>query len=580
MSEKKKAKKSGALPLILLAVVAGIAWGGFREDGWFRGTAAEQIAGAKVRRGPLLVTVSQRGHLGAKNSAKVVSEMEGRNPIIWLIEEGTTVKPGDLVAELDSAALEDRIVEQDISLDGANASMTKAEQELEIQKSQNFSDFEMAKQKLELAERERKKYVKGDWVASTKKFEEEILKAQADATQAEDNSEWTKKLFEAGFETETKKTEDEIRATNANIALEQRKRDKQIGIDHTHPMEMLKMDSAVAEAERELERVELQNQARLVDKEQALRSTTTRYELEQEKTDKLRDQFSKTRLIATADGIVVYSREEGSWRGDGEIIREGTEVRERQELLTIPQAGGMIAEASLHESVIKKVKSGMPATIRVDAIPGQEFDAAVSFVALLPDKGSRWSNPDLRVFRTTVEIINGSVEMRPDMSCQVEILVEQIDDTLFVPMQAVFPSGGGSICFVDGEAREVETGQSTNKWIQILSGVEEGETVWLSAPTGFVPEPAPEAERDPESPGDGAQGPSGAGQMPGGAGQMPGGAGQMPGGAGQMPAGAGQRPEGTGKMPGGAGKKPPGTGRPGGGNSERPTGGHGGGGGK
>ncbi len=548
MTDNKKSKNNRALPIILLAAIAGIAWGGLREDGWFRGEPTVDVLGATVQRGPLRVSVMQRGNLGAKNSARVVAELEGRNQIIWLIDEGKSVVAGELVVELDSAALEDRIVEQSIKLDGIQAELTKSEQELEIQKSQNDSDIAMAAQKLELAEREREKYVLGDWVAATKKFDEEILKAEADYTQAENTREWTQTLYDAGFETETKNAEDIIRATNAKIALEQRKRDKDIGLEFTNPMEMLKLDSAIVEAEREVARVNLQAQARLVDNEQAVRSSRTRYDLEFEKHEKLKDQISKTKLYASADGMVVYSREEGGWRGDGDIIREGTEVRERQEIMTIPQAGGMIAEASLHESIIKKVKNGMPAVIRVDAIPGQEFTAAVSFVALLPDKGSRWSNPDLRVFRTTVEIIEGSLEMRPDMSCQVEILVEEIEDTLFVPMQAVFPSGGKSVCFVNGEARKVETGQNTNKWMQILAGLEEGEIVALSPPSGFVPEPAPEMKRGPAGPGDGAQRPSGD------AASKPGGSGMRPGGSSGRPAGSGGRPSGGGQKGGGGGK--------------------------
>jgi multidrug resistance efflux pump len=73
-------------------------------------------------------------------------------------------------------------------------------------------------------------------------------------------------------------------------------------------------------------------------------------------------------LYAPDDGIIVYARAQG--RRSEEIIEEGTMVRERQELLSIPKRGGMMAEISLHESVLKKVAEGQECRVVVDALPG------------------------------------------------------------------------------------------------------------------------------------------------------------------------------------------------------------------
>jgi len=48
----------------------------------------------------------------------------------------------------------------------------------------------------------------------------------------------------------------------------------------------------------------------------------------------------------------------------------------------------MIAQASIHESVLKMVSPGLPCAVNVDAIPGVEFHGKVQYVALLPDKGN------------------------------------------------------------------------------------------------------------------------------------------------------------------------------------------------
>jgi hypothetical protein len=75
------------------------------------------------------------------------------------------------------------------------------------------------------------------------------------------------------------------------------------------------------------------------------------------------------------------------------------------------------------------------------------------------------------------------------MSCHIEILVDMIEDTLYVPLQAVYPSSGRNLCWVQRgeeiEERSVEVGQHNEKWVQILSGLSEGETVLLSPPPGY-----------------------------------------------------------------------------------------------
>jgi len=196
-------------------------------------------------------------------------------------------------------------------------------------------------------------------------------------------------------------------------------------------------------------------------------------------------------------------------RGNREPIAEGTQVRERQEILSIPSAAGMVAQASLHESVLKQVRVGQECVVKVDSIPGREFRGRVEFVALMPDQQQWWANPNLRVYRTDIRIDELAEGMRPGMSCAVEILVEEIADALYVPVQAVFRHQSANVCFVaapaSNEVRPVEIGRFNDKWVQILSGLAEGEEVLLSPPAGFTLEPGDEVVPAGETPAEGAE---------------------------------------------------------------------------
>ncbi len=492
MNATNKSKGSKGLPLVFLVLVLGLlGWSAFRDGGWLAGETTQAVVGQEVRRGPLRITVVQRGNLSAKNSARVTSQVEGNVQILELVKEGERVEKGQVVGKLDASSLIDRKVLQDITVENAQAALTKAQQNLEIQKSQNTSDIAKAVQNLDFAEQDKIKYLEGDYPQALQKAEEDIVLADGDKVQAQERYNWSIELHDEEFLTPTELESDRLAFKRAEIRLAQTERAKELLEEYDFIKQKAVYAAAVEEAERELDRVRLQAAARLIDMEAAVRSAEAKLTLESEKHAKLIDQIAKSTLYAPATGIVVYSRGDGGrWGRQGDLIEEGASVRERQELLTIPQAGGMVAEASLHESVIKKVDAGMPVEIRVDALPGDIFRGKVNFVAVVPDSGSYWSNPNARLFRTEIGIDDANAEMRPAMSCSVEILVEEIEDTLYVPLQSVFRRGTQTICFVGDEERPVTAGSSNQEWVQILSGLEEGEVVAMSPPAGFQEEVA------------------------------------------------------------------------------------------
>ena len=165
----KKSPTRFILPAVVLGIVAVGGLGVFDigpAAGWLSGLTTDNteaaLPGPQVKRGPLVINVTQRGNLSARNSEQVRNELEGRTTILSLISEGSRVKAGDIIAELDVSSTEDRKVQQEIAVQNAEAAWIKAQQELEIQESQNFSDIERAKRELRFAENDLDKYRNGD----------------------------------------------------------------------------------------------------------------------------------------------------------------------------------------------------------------------------------------------------------------------------------------------------------------------------------------------------------------------------------------------------------------------------------
>ena len=511
---KKNKSKKGALGLAFgaLLAVAALVWLGQRSGYGADGTQA--VDGVPVQRGNLRISVVEKGNLKAANSVTLKSELEGQTTVLYLIEEGVTVRPGDLLCELDTTEFDNRRVQQDIQVQNAEASYIKAKQNHEIQVSENLSDTLRAERELEFAKIDLDKYVEGDWPQEERAANEAILLADEELTRATQDLAWSEKLAARGFLEQTQLDADRLAKTRAEIAVNQAKRALELLQEFEYPRTRKEFEADVDEKRRELERVKLQAKAKIVDFEAEVRTSKARFDLEMSELAKIDDQIAKAKIHAPVAGMVVYAMEDRGRYGNGTPMQEGASVRERQEIITIPSTDGFVCEASLHESVLEKVRVGMPCLITIDALGSDPFPGEVAFKAVLPDQNSWWANPDLRVYRTEVKILAQDPRLRPGMSSSIEILVDELEGTLFVPVQAIFMDAGSPICLVsDGkiEKRPVVVGENNGKHAAIEEGLEEGEVVLLSLPPGFSLAPASEEvrERDGTWP-EGGQSPRGA----------------------------------------------------------------------
>ena len=243
------------------------------------------------------------------------------------------------------------------------------------------------------------------------------------------------------------------------------------------------------EALRSLERARKEAISKLAQFRARLKSAEGRYRIEAEQRAELQEQFSNCVIRAKRPGLVVYGGGGDDHRYNSEEqIREGATVRERQSIITIPDMSRMSVKIKIHESHIKKVAKGLKARITVDAFPEKVLDGEVIKVGVLPDSANRWMNPDMKVYITSVAVAGTYEWLKPGMSAKVEILVRELPDVIYVPIQAVSPVKGKQVCFIPrsggSEQRVVEAGEFNDEFVQIKSGIKEGEKVLLRAPEG------------------------------------------------------------------------------------------------
>jgi hypothetical protein len=146
----------------------------------------------------------------------------------------------------------------------------------------------------------------------------------------------------------------------------------------------------------------------------------------------------------------------------------------------------MMAEVKVPESSLRKIHSGLPARITVDAIPGKTYWGRVAKIGLLPDAQSMWMNPDLKLYTTQINLEEEGFELRAGMGCRAEIIVEEYTDAVNVPVQSIVRVGEKYIAYVLTPAgpkpREVEVGLDNNRMIRVLAGLQPGEKIMQTPP--------------------------------------------------------------------------------------------------
>ena len=187
---------------------------------------------------------------------------------------------------------------------------------------------------------------------------------------------------------------------------------------------------------------------------------------------------------------------------------------------------------SIDELDISDVAVGQTVQITADAVEGKTYTGVVTKVSV-----AGVSSGGITTYPVTVRI-DETGGLLPGMNVDAEIVIQEREDTLAIPASAVnrgntvlitadSPSAANAL---DQEAPEgyvyvaVETGISDSSYIEVISGLQEGDSV---------------AYLQVSSSGDGAMMMGG---MPSGmSGGMPGGGGGMPSGGGGMPGGGGPR---------------------------------------
>ncbi|MDY6084643.1 MAG: efflux RND transporter periplasmic adaptor subunit [Dialister sp.] len=195
--------------------------------------------------------------------------------------------------------------------------------------------------------------------------------------------------------------------------------------------------------------------------------------------DKAKADVNDTVIISPMDGTVI-----GEPMKEGETVSQG--LSSQMVIMTVADLSSMQIKLLVDETDIGEVAIGQSVEFTVDAYPDKTFHGIVDNISKKSYSSSSASLSSSVVYYTVYVAINpDELEgLYPSMTARAEIRGRSSENALVVPVTALRSDTKGSYVYVekngDLEKSYVQTGITTDKSVEIKSGLSEGDSIVIS----------------------------------------------------------------------------------------------------
>jgi len=449
------------------------------------GTSGEDISDvptAVARLTTLIDKVVEQGELESQSTITGKCEIQSYdNKLIFLAPEGSIVEKDEIVAKFDTSEIDKQITERTARVNEEKTEVEAAEQELKVQKDENASLIRKAKQTLDFAKLDLKKYQQGDYLVSRSEIEGTISEAQTTVDKDRRNRENMRALVKRGIRSYEQLREAEQVVKSAELRLKSAKQKLNSLVKFEHVKSLAEFEGLAIEAEFALKAAKTTAAAKLAQAKDKLKNEKRGLKIQQSRLDEEKKNLAKHVMAAPQKGTLAYGRN----RWDGEKAHEGGTIYRNQPVFVLPDMNRMQVKVGVHETLVSKVKVKQKALVKVDAFSDKTLYGTVKSVSPLSASTRRQASNNYQVV-VTIDEFPKKIKLKPGMTAEVEIYVGKYEDVLAVPIGAVTSFGNKKFVFVKNakgefESREVKVGSANLSFVAIEEGLETDQVVALDA---------------------------------------------------------------------------------------------------
>ena len=385
---RRRRKRGWLVPALAVVVAAGvgIAAAVVVVPRYFAGKPKD-ILTHKVKPELLPVAVVEKGTLESAENRDVVCRLKAgskgtyASTIKWVIDDGSVVSKGQLLAELDDSALQEQHKNQAIVVEKARAEFVKADEDFTITTKQNEADVAQSLAGLTVAELDLDKFIgyrreavrepygallggiatlseKGEYRQKFDDVSGRLKQAESDQEAYRERSAWAERSVKLGYLTPSQAKVEVTKYSGAVDTVEKLLAEKFILENFTRRRELTDLKAKLEVARIGVDKATLQARAKEVQAESERKTKHSILAQEQDKLQDIDDQVKECRINSPGDGMVVYYKPESSRFGNTTqgMIQQGEQVKEGQKLMRIPDLRKMQVNTKIHEALVSRIR--------------------------------------------------------------------------------------------------------------------------------------------------------------------------------------------------------------------------------
>ena len=164
------------------------------------------------------------------------------------------------------------------------------------------------------------------------------------------------------------------------------------------------------------------------------------------------------------------------------LVKTGNRLVEGEQLFVVTNTQKLVAYIHVPQAELGKFAVDQDVAIRADALPGNEYAGRIARVSPIVDATTGTA-------KLTVTVADPSAALRPGMFVRLGMVYDTHADTLLVPREALDEEDGEArVWVVENDkvtGRIVTTGLRSEEWIEITSGLRDGERLVVKGQQGL-----------------------------------------------------------------------------------------------
>lgn len=417
----------------------------------------------------LTVRITANGTVKPIQSVNLSPKTAGRIAKL-LVEQGESVKEGQVVAVMENAELQAQLFR-------ARAEFKQAQARLAEAKAGSRAE-EIAQAKARLAQAQaRLNEVRQGNPAQVDQARAQVATARSRLALAQTRLDRYRSLAQQGAVAQDQFDEVLTEARTASAAVAEAEQ-RLAQVQNTTNPQINQLEASVAEAGIALE--QLQNGSR----PEQIAQLQAAAEAAKAQLMAVEVQLQDSVIRAPFSGIVTQK-----YATEGAFVTPTTSASSTASATStsiVALAKGLEVLAKVPEVDVGQIKPGQPVEIVADAYPDKVFKGRVVLVA---PEGLIEQN--VTSFEVRVELLTGQDELRSQMNVNVAFLGEQMSNALVVPAVVIVRQDGENGVLVPDENnkskwKSVTIGQKIEDKYQILEGLRQGERVFIAPPEDFL----------------------------------------------------------------------------------------------